>query len=76
MLQSIAVFFSRLGKVTKVRLGPENFGVRRAWAEFETEEQAKMALQYNQQVSSYSCPSCLGMCILERFAGSRIFGDA
>ena len=49
MLQSIAVFFSRLGTVTAVRLGPEHHGVRRAWAEFQSEDEAKLALQYNQQ---------------------------
>ena len=49
LLQSIAVFFSRLGTVTAVRLGPENHGVRRAWAEFQSEDEAKLALQYNQQ---------------------------
>lgn len=50
VVQSIAVFFSRLGTVTKVRLGPDTHGLRRAWAEFETAEQAKLALQYNNQV--------------------------
>ena len=48
--QSIATFFSRLGTVTRVRLGPDARGVRRAWAEFETAEQAAMALQYDSQV--------------------------
>jgi hypothetical protein len=56
LLQSIAVFFSRLGTVTKVRLGPDSHGVRRAWAEFEKEDQAKLALQYDQQVRHMHSP--------------------
>ena len=32
-----------------MRLGPEHHGVRRAWAEFHSEDEAKLALQYNQQ---------------------------
>jgi len=57
-LQSIATFFSRIGTVTKVRLGPDSRGVRRAWAELETEEQATTALQYDGQVSNCIPTGC------------------